>query len=169
MPAIPFSEEFFSAIQSKSPLAQFEAISSDLVACYLGEETNARLATTSFQVVVESEKLYPEPSPGWTPQLPLLLVPQTFSSFAVLLWTCSHTSISFLEWGAQNWAQDSMSSQDARDGFSYPNININWWNFQQEFDRSWPPNSPLPLTAQNPISILSFSLRRQSLWQAGAH
>ena len=51
----PFSEDFFSPnIQSKSPLAQPEVISSHPITCYLGEETNTHLATTSFQVAVRS-------------------------------------------------------------------------------------------------------------------
>ncbi|KAK4823336.1 hypothetical protein QYF61_001613 [Mycteria americana] len=45
----PFSEEIFPNIQSKPPLEQLEAISSRPIACYLGEETNTHLATTSFQ------------------------------------------------------------------------------------------------------------------------
>ncbi|KAK4824605.1 hypothetical protein QYF61_016874 [Mycteria americana] len=56
-----FSKEIFPNIQSKPPLAQLEAISSCPITCYLGEETNTHLATTSFQVVVESDKVSPEP------------------------------------------------------------------------------------------------------------
>ena len=40
---------------------QLEAISSHPVLCYLGEETGTHLATTSFQVVVESDKVSFEP------------------------------------------------------------------------------------------------------------
>ena len=57
----PFGEEIFPNIQSKPPLAQLEAISSCPIACYLGEETDTHLATTSFQVVVESDKVSPQP------------------------------------------------------------------------------------------------------------
>ncbi|GAB0191434.1 hypothetical protein GRJ2_001608700 [Grus japonensis] len=57
----PFGEEIFPNIQSKPPLTQLEAISSSPVTCYLAEETNTHLATTSFQVVVESEKVSPQP------------------------------------------------------------------------------------------------------------
>ncbi|KAK4828228.1 hypothetical protein QYF61_024723 [Mycteria americana] len=57
----PFREDIFPNIQSKPPLVQREAISSCPMACYLGEETNPHLATTSFQVVVESEKVSPQP------------------------------------------------------------------------------------------------------------
>ncbi|KAK4827479.1 hypothetical protein QYF61_018779 [Mycteria americana] len=57
----PFSEEKFPNIQSKPPLAQLEAISSRSITCYLGEETDPHLSTTSFQVVVESKKVCPQP------------------------------------------------------------------------------------------------------------
>ncbi|KAK4811009.1 hypothetical protein QYF61_015713 [Mycteria americana] len=46
----PFSEEKFPNIQSKPPLAQLEAISSHPITCYLEEETNPHLSTTSFQL-----------------------------------------------------------------------------------------------------------------------
>ncbi|KAK4829890.1 hypothetical protein QYF61_007282 [Mycteria americana] len=45
----PFSEVKFPNIQSKPPLAQLEAISSRPITCYLGEETDPHLATTSCQ------------------------------------------------------------------------------------------------------------------------
>ncbi|KAK4820156.1 hypothetical protein QYF61_020531 [Mycteria americana] len=45
----PFSEVKFPNIQSKPPLAQLEAISSCPITCYLGEETDPHLCTTSFQ------------------------------------------------------------------------------------------------------------------------
>ncbi|KAK4811014.1 hypothetical protein QYF61_015718 [Mycteria americana] len=57
----PFSEEKFPNIQSKPPLAQLEAISSCPITCYLEEETDPHLSTTSFQVVVESNKVSPQP------------------------------------------------------------------------------------------------------------
>jgi len=56
-----FSKEIFPNIQSKSPLMQLEAISSHPIVSYLGEETNPHLTTTSFQVVVESNKVSPQP------------------------------------------------------------------------------------------------------------
>ncbi|KAK4818143.1 hypothetical protein QYF61_006742, partial [Mycteria americana] len=59
----PFSEVKFPNIQSKPPLAQLEAISSCPITCYLGEETDPHLSTTSFQVVVESDKVSPQPPP----------------------------------------------------------------------------------------------------------
>ncbi|KAK4815591.1 hypothetical protein QYF61_004806 [Mycteria americana] len=45
----PFSEIKFPNIQSKPPLAQLEAISPHPITCYLGEETDPHLSTTSFQ------------------------------------------------------------------------------------------------------------------------
>ncbi|KAK4813860.1 hypothetical protein QYF61_001958 [Mycteria americana] len=54
-------EEIFPNIQSKPPLAQLEVISSCPIACYLGEETDIHLTTTSFQVVVENDKVSPQP------------------------------------------------------------------------------------------------------------
>ena len=55
---------------------QLEAISSCLVTNYLGEETNAPLTTTSFQVALESNKVSPQPSFLQTKQsqLPQLLL-----------------------------------------------------------------------------------------------
>ncbi|KAK4831163.1 hypothetical protein QYF61_015633 [Mycteria americana] len=57
----PLGEEKFPNIQSKPPLEQLEAISSCPITCYLGEETDPHLATTSFQAVVESDKVSPQP------------------------------------------------------------------------------------------------------------
>ncbi|KAK4815973.1 hypothetical protein QYF61_010841 [Mycteria americana] len=57
----PLGEEKFPNIQSKPPLAQLEAISSCPITCYLGEETDPHLSTTSFQVVEESDKVSPQP------------------------------------------------------------------------------------------------------------
>ena len=48
-----FSKEIFPNIQSKPPLVQLEAIASHPIACYLGEEANTCLTTTSFHIVVE--------------------------------------------------------------------------------------------------------------------
>ncbi|KAK4821927.1 hypothetical protein QYF61_004930 [Mycteria americana] len=68
----PFSEEKFPNIQSKPLLAQLEAISSRPITCYLGEETDPHLSTTSFQVVVESDEVSPQPPflQAKQPQLP---------------------------------------------------------------------------------------------------
>ena len=40
---------------------QLEAIASRPITSYLGEETNTRLTTPSFQAVVESDKVLPQP------------------------------------------------------------------------------------------------------------
>ncbi|KAK4826531.1 hypothetical protein QYF61_010028 [Mycteria americana] len=72
----PFSEGKFPNIQPKPPLAQLEAISSHSITCYLGEETDPHLSTTSFQVVVESHKVSPQPPflQAKQPQVPQLLL-----------------------------------------------------------------------------------------------
>ncbi|GAB0186314.1 hypothetical protein GRJ2_001096700 [Grus japonensis] len=57
----PFGEEIVPNIQSKPPLMQLKTISSHPITCYLGEETNTHLATTSFQVAVETNKVAPQP------------------------------------------------------------------------------------------------------------
>ncbi|KAK4823326.1 hypothetical protein QYF61_000928 [Mycteria americana] len=62
-------EEIFPNIQSEPPLVQLKAISSCPMACYLGEETDPHLSTTSFQAVVESNKV--------SPQTPLLQAKQS--------------------------------------------------------------------------------------------
>ncbi|KAK4810511.1 hypothetical protein QYF61_004291 [Mycteria americana] len=54
----PFSEEKFPNIQSKPPLAQLEAISSRPIICYLGEEIDPHLSTTSFQA---KQPQFPQP------------------------------------------------------------------------------------------------------------
>lgn len=50
MPDHTYSEEIFSNVQSKPPLAQPEIISSYPVTCYLEEETNSHLATPFRQL-----------------------------------------------------------------------------------------------------------------------
>ena len=57
----PFGEEIFPNVLSKPLMAQLEAVSSHPITWYLGEETDTHLATTSFQVVVESNKVFSEP------------------------------------------------------------------------------------------------------------
>ncbi|KAK4821623.1 hypothetical protein QYF61_026057 [Mycteria americana] len=68
----PLGEEIFPNIQSKPPLVQLEAISSCPITCYLGEETDPHLSTTSFQAVVESDEVSPQPPflQAKQPQLP---------------------------------------------------------------------------------------------------
>ncbi|KAK4830680.1 hypothetical protein QYF61_012849 [Mycteria americana] len=72
----PFSKEIVPNSQSKPPLVQLEVISSCSIACYLGEETDTHLSTTSFQVVVESGKVSPQPPflQAKQPQFPQLLL-----------------------------------------------------------------------------------------------
>lgn len=61
MPDCPFIDKIFTRILSKPPLMQPEAISSHPLDSYLGEQTNPHLPSASFQVVVESDKVPPEP------------------------------------------------------------------------------------------------------------
>ena len=61
MPHNSFSKEIFPNIPSKPPYMRLETIPSCPIARYLGEETNTCLTTTSFQVVVESDKFPPRP------------------------------------------------------------------------------------------------------------
>ena len=61
MPDHSFSKEIFPNIKSKPSLVQPEAFASRLIDSYLAEETNTCLTITSFQVVVESEKVPPQP------------------------------------------------------------------------------------------------------------
>ncbi|KAK4821719.1 LOW QUALITY PROTEIN: hypothetical protein QYF61_000262 [Mycteria americana] len=71
-----FGEKIFPDIQSKPPLVQLEAVSSCPITCYLGKGSDPHLATTSFQVVVESNKVSPQPSflQAKPPQFPQLLL-----------------------------------------------------------------------------------------------
>jgi len=82
MPDHCFSKDIFPDIQSKPPLMQLEAIASHPIDRYLGEETNTHLTTPSFQVVVESEKVSPQPPLLQTKQpqfLQLLFIYKTCS------------------------------------------------------------------------------------------
>ncbi|KAK4816696.1 LOW QUALITY PROTEIN: hypothetical protein QYF61_020580 [Mycteria americana] len=54
----PYSEVKFPNIQSKPPRVQLEAISSHPITCYLGEETDPHLSTTSFQA---KQPQFPQP------------------------------------------------------------------------------------------------------------
>jgi len=67
-----FRKEIFPNIEFKPPLMQLQAIASCPITSYLGEETNTHLTTTSCQVVVESNKVSPQPPLLQTkqPQLP---------------------------------------------------------------------------------------------------
>ncbi|KAJ7426288.1 hypothetical protein WISP_17385 [Willisornis vidua] len=69
MPDHPLCKEFVPNTNLKPPLAEFKTMPSCLTDSCLGEETNPHLATTSFQVVVGSDEVTPEP--------PLLQAKQT--------------------------------------------------------------------------------------------
>ena len=85
MPAPDHSlrEVVFPNIQPESSLTQLEAIPSSPIASYVGEEAGPHLTSTSLQVVVESDKVFPEPPLLQTKQsqlpelLPVRLVLQT--------------------------------------------------------------------------------------------
>ncbi|KAK4822886.1 hypothetical protein QYF61_021105 [Mycteria americana] len=102
----PFSEEIFPNIQSKPPLAQLEAISSCPITCYLGEDTDPHLTTTSFQVVVESNKVSPQPpflqakQPQFPQPLLIRLVLQTLHQLRCpSLDTLQHLNVSLVVGG----------------------------------------------------------------------
>ena len=71
MPDKPSGEEIISGIQSKPPMIYLEAISFCPIASCLGEENNTHLLTKSFHVILESDKVSPEPPfPRVKPQFP---------------------------------------------------------------------------------------------------
>ncbi|KAK4832035.1 hypothetical protein QYF61_020550 [Mycteria americana] len=93
----PFSEEKFPNIQSKPPLAQLEAISSCPITCYLGEETDPHLTTTSFQRAIRSplSLLFSRlNNPSSLSRSSQDFCSRPFTSFVALLWTRSSTSMS---------------------------------------------------------------------------
>lgn len=63
------------------------AIPLHLISCHLRKEANTLLAASSFQVVVESSKVSPQPAVLQTsqPQVPLVLFSCPFISSVVLL------------------------------------------------------------------------------------
>ena len=63
MPDYSFGEELFPNVHTEPLLVQLEAIPFSPVTSYRGEEADPHLTTSSFQVVVESDKVSPEPSP----------------------------------------------------------------------------------------------------------
>jgi len=71
-----FSEEFFPHTLSKPHLEQPEDVFSHPITFYFGEETDTHLATTSFPVVVKSDRVSPQPPFLKTkqPQIPQLLL-----------------------------------------------------------------------------------------------
>ncbi|KAK4822442.1 hypothetical protein QYF61_015189 [Mycteria americana] len=99
----PFGEVKFPNIQSKPPLAQLEATSSRPITCYLGEETDPHLSTTSFQAVVESDKVSPQPpflqakQPQFPQPLLIRLVLQTLHQLCCpSLDTLQHLNVSLV-------------------------------------------------------------------------
>jgi len=78
-----FGEEIFPKDQSKSLLVRLQVISSCLIASYLREETNTHLATTTFRVVVEGNKVSLQPPfvsvPSATPHKTFSLDPSPAS------------------------------------------------------------------------------------------
>ena len=61
VPNHSFRAEIFPNIQPESPLAQLEAILSSLIASYTREQADSHHITASFKVVVEINKVTPEP------------------------------------------------------------------------------------------------------------
>ncbi|KAK4825774.1 hypothetical protein QYF61_002337 [Mycteria americana] len=86
----PFSEVKFPNIQFKPPPVQLEAISSCPITCYLGEETNPHLSTTSCQA---KQPQFPQP-------LPISLVLQTLHQLRCpSLDTLQHLNVSLVVGG----------------------------------------------------------------------
>ena len=90
VPDLSFREKILPNIQPEPPLVQLEAITSCPITSYRGAEADTHLATTSFQAVVESNEVSPEPllqtEPSQFPQL-LPIVFQTLHSSVAILWT----------------------------------------------------------------------------------
>jgi len=61
VPDHSLGEEVFPNVHPESPLEQHSAIPSSPLTSYMGEEADAQLTTVSFQVVVESINVTPEP------------------------------------------------------------------------------------------------------------
>jgi len=57
----PFTEVVFPNIQPEPSLVQLEAIPSSPITSHMREEADPQLTTTSLQVVIESNKVSPEP------------------------------------------------------------------------------------------------------------
>ena len=115
VPDHSFGEEIFPNIQPEPSPMQLEAIPSHPIASHVEKETNLHFATTSFQVVVESNKVSPE--------LPLLQTKQSQFPQSLLLsfvlqiphqlcCSCLHTvqGLNVLYWGARNWTHCSRCS-----------------------------------------------------------
>ncbi|KAK4823855.1 LOW QUALITY PROTEIN: hypothetical protein QYF61_007503 [Mycteria americana] len=101
-------ERIFLNIQSKPPLVQLEAISSCPIACYLAAETDPHLSTTSFQAVVESDKVSPQPpilqtkQPQFPQPLLIRLLLQTLHQLRCpSLDTLQHLNVSLVDSSAE--------------------------------------------------------------------
>lgn len=68
----PFSGKILSDVQFEPPLAQLVAISSGPLTGCLGEEVDLHLSATSFQIILESGKVTPQPPFSQTKHLQLL-------------------------------------------------------------------------------------------------
>ena len=65
----PFCKDIFPDIQPKPCLVQLEAISPHPVAYHQWEETNSALTVSTFQILEESSKVFPQTPPPQTKQL----------------------------------------------------------------------------------------------------
>ena len=72
VPGHPFRQVEFPNVQPESSLAQLEAIPSSPITSHLREEAAPQLTATSLQVVIESNKVSPEPPLLQTEQSQLL-------------------------------------------------------------------------------------------------
>ena len=72
MPDHPFKEVVFPNVQPEPFLAQLEAIPSSPITSHMREEADPQLTTTSLHVVIESNKVFPEPPLLQTEQSQLL-------------------------------------------------------------------------------------------------
>ena len=77
VPGHPFRQVEFPNVQPESSLAQLEAIPSSPITSHPREEAGPQLTTASLQVVMESNKVSPEPPLLQTEQSQLLQLPLT--------------------------------------------------------------------------------------------
>ena len=99
---------------------QLEAVFSQPITCFLGEETKTCLTTTSFQVVVESDKISPEPPflQAKQPRFPQLLLIRVVSP---------HRLVESKTW------QEPLS--DAVTNFIEPTVQISIYRVWAQFKR----------------------------------
>ena len=79
-------------------MVQSEAVNSQPITfTWDFSQAKLHLVTTSFQIVVESNKVSPDlPLPQFHQMLPIRLILQTLHSFVAFLWTHLRASMSFL-------------------------------------------------------------------------